>query len=47
MNQLLKLDIADSLNKDLNNTITLPQHLKRVQINETSDYYLTEVLKRA
>jgi len=42
----IKLDIAKSLDKDLTRLSPLPQHLKRVQINETSDYYLTEVLKK-
>ena len=37
----IKLDIAESLNKDLSKLTSLPQHLKRVQINETSDYYLS------
>ena len=42
----IKLDIADSLNDELTRLANLPQYLKRAQINETSDYYLTEVLKR-
>ncbi len=41
----IKLNIADPLNKELTRLSPLPQHLKRVQINETSDYYLAEVLK--
>ncbi|HOJ07292.1 MAG: hypothetical protein DAHOPDDO_02131 [Ignavibacteriaceae bacterium] len=40
----IKIDLAESLNKDLERLKSLPQHLKRVQINETSDYYLSEVL---
>ena len=40
----IKLDIANSLNEELTRLSDLPQHLKRVQINETSDYYLSEVL---
>jgi len=40
----IRIDIADSLNKELTRLSSLPQHLKRVQINETSDYYLSEVL---
>lgn len=43
---VIKLDIADSLDNDLHRLSSLPQHLKRVQINEHSDYYLMEVLKR-
>ncbi|MBT8387597.1 MAG: hypothetical protein KJO12_09325, partial [Ignavibacteria bacterium] len=39
----IKLDIAKSLHNDLTRLSPLPQHLKRVQINETSDYYLSEV----
>ena len=36
---------ATILDKELNNySNVLPQHLKRVQINETSDYYLPQVL---
>ncbi|MBV6421637.1 MAG: hypothetical protein DAHOPDDO_02918 [Ignavibacteriaceae bacterium] len=42
---VIKLDIAASLDKDLDRLSDLPQHLKRVQINEHSDYYLIEVLK--
>lgn len=41
----IKLDIAQSLDRDLARLSPLPQYLKRVQINETSDYYLSEVLK--
>jgi DNA repair photolyase len=40
----IRMDIAHSLDKDLTRLSPLPQHLKRVQINETSDYYLSEVL---
>jgi len=41
----IRLNIADSINKELIRLSALPQYLKRVQINETSDYYLSEVLK--
>src|SRR5574338_1349479 len=42
---VIKINIAKYLDKDLKRLSSLPQHLKRVQINETSDYYLIEVLK--
>ena len=41
----ISLDKADLLKEELPKYMNLPQHLKRVQINETSDYYLSQVLK--
>lgn len=40
----VKMDIPFLLDKELTKLSHLPQHLKRVQINETSDYYLPIVL---
>lgn len=40
----VKLDMPALLDKQLTRLKDLPQHLKRVQINETSDYYLPQVL---
>lgn len=39
-NVRVKMDLPTLLDKELTKYSTLPQHLKRVQINETSDYYL-------
>ena len=41
----IRIDIAKSLDKELTRLSYLPQHLKRVQINEHSDYYLSEVFR--
>ncbi len=41
----ISLDKAIYLRDELPKYMNLPQHLKRVQINETSDYYLPQVLK--
>lgn len=41
----ISLDKADLLKEELPKYVDLPQHLKRVQINETSDYYLPQVMK--
>jgi len=38
------MDIAENLNRTLKKLKKIPQHLKRVQINETSDYYLPKVI---
>jgi DNA repair photolyase len=38
------LDKGEWVKEDLANFANLPQHLKRVQINETSDYYVPQVL---
>ena len=44
-NVKVNVNKATLLDKELNNySNVLPQHLKRVQINETSDYYLPQVL---
>lgn len=43
-NVAVKLNIAEYLDKELTKFAVLPQHLKRVQINETSDYYLPQVM---
>lgn len=43
-NVFVKLNIAQYLDKELTKFKVLPQHLKRVQINETSDYYLPRVM---
>jgi len=40
----VKMDIPSLLDKELTKLSHLSQHLKRVQINETSDYYLPIVL---
>jgi DNA repair photolyase len=40
----IKLDIPTALDKKLTALQQLPQHLKRVQINETSEYYLPRVV---
>jgi DNA repair photolyase len=41
----IRIDIASSLDKELSRLSYLPQYLKRVQINEHSDYYLSEVFR--
>jgi hypothetical protein len=41
----ISLDKAKLLKEELPEYVDLPQHLKRVQINETSDYYLSQVMK--
>jgi DNA repair photolyase len=41
----IKMDIPTLLERELTKLSILPQHLKRVQINETSDYYLPRVIK--
>ncbi|MFA5833907.1 MAG: radical SAM protein [Bacteroidota bacterium] len=41
----VKLDLPTLLDKQLTKLNGLPQHLKRVQINETSDYYLPKVIR--
>jgi DNA repair photolyase len=41
----VKLDQPTRLDKELTKLSVLPQHLKRVQINETSEYYLPKVIK--
>ncbi len=41
----VKMEIPSLLDKELTKLAHLPQHLKRVQINETSDYYLPIVVK--
>jgi len=38
------MDIAKNLDRTLTKLKKIPQHLKRVQINETSDYYLPKVI---
>jgi DNA repair photolyase len=40
----VKLDLPALLDRQLSRLAVLPQHLKRVQINETSDYYLRRVM---
>ncbi|MBA4316766.1 MAG: hypothetical protein C0412_00040 [Flavobacterium sp.] len=40
----VKMNVANKLNVQLTKLADIPQHLKRVQINETSDYYLPKVL---
>lgn len=40
----VKMDMPALLDKALTKYATLPQHLKRVQINETSDYYAPLVI---
>lgn len=41
----VKLDQPVLLDRELTKLSVLPQHLKRVQINETSEYYLPRVVK--
>lgn len=41
----VKLDKPQHLAKELPRYSALPQHMKRVQINETSEYYLPQVLR--
>ena len=41
----VKLDKPEHLAKELPRYSGLPQHMKRVQINETSEYYLPQLLK--
>ena len=41
----VKMELPSLLDKELTKLAHLPQHLKRVQINETSDYYLPIVVK--
>ncbi len=41
----VKMDLPSLLDKELTKLSQLPQHLKLVQINETSDYYLPIVVK--
>ncbi len=41
----VKLDVPELLDSQLEKLKNLPQYLKRVQINETSDYYLPRVVK--
>ena len=41
---IIKKGIPDLLEKELKKYSVLPQHLKRVQINETSDYYLSRII---
>ncbi|MCB9250702.1 MAG: hypothetical protein H6613_20260 [Ignavibacteriales bacterium] len=36
--------MAERLDKQLENLKILPQHLKRVQINESNEYYLPQVI---
>ncbi|MDQ7815893.1 MAG: radical SAM protein [Melioribacteraceae bacterium] len=42
----VKLDKPAHLEKELERFKTLPQHMKRVQINETSEYYLPQLLTK-
>ena len=39
----VRLGVPDQLDKELTKYSILPQHLKRVQINEHSDYYLPQL----
>ncbi len=41
----VRLGVPEKLNKELTKYSPLPQHLKRVQINEHSDYYLPKVMR--
>jgi DNA repair photolyase len=41
----IKLDKPQHLSKELPRYAALPVHMKRVQINETSEYYLPQVLR--
>ena len=41
---ILRKKIPALLEKELGNYRILPQHLKRVQINETNDYYLPRII---
>jgi DNA repair photolyase len=41
----VKMDKPELLRKELQRYSGLPQHLKRVQINETSEYYLPQTLR--
>ena len=41
----IKTDKPAHLAKELQRFIKLPAHMKRVQINETSEYYLPQVLR--
>ena len=43
-NVSVQLNMPQKLDKQLNNLIILPQHLKRVQINESNEYYLPQVI---
>lgn len=43
-NVIVKVDKATHLKKELKKYSVLPQHMKRVQINETSEYYQPLVL---
>ena len=43
-NVAVQLNMAEKLDKQLDNLKILPQHLKRVQINESNEYYLPQVM---
>ncbi len=42
----VKTRFPEKFNSHLENYSTLPQHLKRIQINESCEYYLPEVLEK-
>ncbi|MBW1612593.1 MAG: hypothetical protein JRJ57_01190 [Deltaproteobacteria bacterium] len=42
----IKTWIPEKLDRELNNYRNLPQHLKRVQVNQACEYYLPEVITR-
>ena len=43
-NAIVKLDKAEHLDKELTRYNILPQHMKRVQLNEISEYYQPQVI---
>jgi len=43
-NAIVKLDKAEHLDKELSRYSVLPQHMKRVQVNEISEYYQPQVM---
>ena len=44
-NVAIQLNMAQVLDQQLNKLKILPQHLKRVQINESNEYYLPQVIQ--
>jgi DNA repair photolyase len=45
-NAIVKMDKAEHLEKELTKYKNLPQCMKRVQVNETSEYYQSQVLSK-